>query len=276
MAAPHVSGVAALLIQVRPSLTPDQIQQVVEVSARPMSDEAPFWESGYGFVDAGAAVALVRRGDFGPALLQNLLAAATARVQGARPYSVVSSDFWGFAAAPLTIAGIPSSKTFTLSVGPDTKAIRGMVSYPSTGVVGANLFDYQLTLRDAAGKVVARSLPSGTTGTSTMFADLRNIAGVTYGTWTVQVTGALGLADSDSIGVLGDSVTTELSQLAPQGPGPSPNLAPVPMVSPAPLPIPGLPALPIQTCGLLDLLGGVSLTAGTGLPAIPGTEPCAR
>jgi serine protease AprX len=65
MAAPHVSGVAALLFEARPSLTPDQVRQVLQVTAAPMRGEAEFFESGYGFTDA--ATARLLPGPAGPA-----------------------------------------------------------------------------------------------------------------------------------------------------------------------------------------------------------------
>ncbi len=56
MAAPHAAGVAALMLSVNPTLTPDQIKQVLQETAVDMGD--PGYDSmyGYGQIDAGAAL----------------------------------------------------------------------------------------------------------------------------------------------------------------------------------------------------------------------------
>lgn len=54
MAAPHVAGVAALIKQVKPSATPDQIEQILKSTAR--SFPATCSGCGTGIVDANAAV----------------------------------------------------------------------------------------------------------------------------------------------------------------------------------------------------------------------------
>ncbi|MEZ4836122.1 MAG: S8 family peptidase [Caldilineaceae bacterium] len=55
-AAPHVAGLAALLLAVDPSLTVDQLQSLIKNSA--VDIESPGWDelSGYGRVDAAAAI----------------------------------------------------------------------------------------------------------------------------------------------------------------------------------------------------------------------------
>ncbi len=54
MAAPHVSALAALLLQLRPSLTPAQVQRVITGTARPIAGCGQ--NCGAGLADAGAAV----------------------------------------------------------------------------------------------------------------------------------------------------------------------------------------------------------------------------
>jgi len=60
MATPHISGVAALLLQARPSLTPDLVKRVLTTTATPMTrpDGSLYaeWEVGAGYVDAFRAV----------------------------------------------------------------------------------------------------------------------------------------------------------------------------------------------------------------------------
>jgi serine protease len=54
MATPHVSGVVALMLQAEPSLTPDQVTQILQSTARPFP--ATCSQCGSGIVDANAAV----------------------------------------------------------------------------------------------------------------------------------------------------------------------------------------------------------------------------
>ena len=211
MAAPHISGIAALLFEARPSLTPDQVRQVLQVTAASMRGEARFFESGYGFTDAEAAVALVRRADFSQALLDQLQAAADDRVLKARSFSVRASDLWAFSPElPVSVSGLVS-RQFATEVAPGTDAVRAVVTYPSLALVGVNPFDWQVSVTDAAGKVVGTSTPSSTAGVSSMFAEV-DPAAVQYGTWKVTVTGVLGAADTDAL--IGNVVTVAVAQVA--------------------------------------------------------------
>ena len=58
MAAPHVAGVAALLLARRPTLTPDQIELQLKVTSRAF--RAACGQCGAGIVNAAAAVNAVR------------------------------------------------------------------------------------------------------------------------------------------------------------------------------------------------------------------------
>ncbi len=58
MAAPHVSGVIALMLSVNPNLTPDQVKNILTSTANPLGITLlPNNDIGYGLVDAGKAVA---------------------------------------------------------------------------------------------------------------------------------------------------------------------------------------------------------------------------
>jgi hypothetical protein len=58
-ATPHVASIAALMLQANPAVTPTQIYQALRTSASPMATSSPNFESGYGFVQADAAFALM-------------------------------------------------------------------------------------------------------------------------------------------------------------------------------------------------------------------------
>ena len=55
MAAPHVSGLAALLLQADPSLTPDEIEDLLKTTADPLGAVYPNNDTGWGSVNAYAA-----------------------------------------------------------------------------------------------------------------------------------------------------------------------------------------------------------------------------
>jgi len=220
MACPHVAGVVALMLQKRPALTPDEVKSVLQVTASLMPDTSdttrvqPFWQSGYGYVDAKAAVDLVGRHRYSrEKALARLQQAADLRVLGDRDYSIVSTDYWTFLAAPATVGGVPDDRTYGLQVASTTKAIKALVSYPSLSYVGINEFDYHLTLVDAAGATVAESTASSSAGTSQFFVDLTQ-GTYAYGTWTINVRGDLGAQDQDTI--MGIRVTLTVAQLVPQ------------------------------------------------------------
>jgi hypothetical protein len=58
-ATPHVASIAALMLQANPAATPTEIYQALRTSALPMSSPSPNVDSGYGFVQADAAFALM-------------------------------------------------------------------------------------------------------------------------------------------------------------------------------------------------------------------------
>jgi uncharacterized repeat protein (TIGR01451 family) len=55
MAAPHVAGIAALLLQANPSLTPDEIEEIIKTTADPLGTLHPNNDTGWGSVNAFAA-----------------------------------------------------------------------------------------------------------------------------------------------------------------------------------------------------------------------------
>ncbi|HUR69965.1 MAG TPA: S8 family peptidase [Candidatus Thermoplasmatota archaeon] len=55
MAAPHVAGVIALMLQVNPELGPFEVKQILVATAQDMSVKGPDGDTGYGFVNAIAA-----------------------------------------------------------------------------------------------------------------------------------------------------------------------------------------------------------------------------
>jgi hypothetical protein len=61
-ATPHAAGIATLMLQANTAVTPTQIYAALRKSALPMSGATPNFESGYGFIQADAALALLPPG----------------------------------------------------------------------------------------------------------------------------------------------------------------------------------------------------------------------
>jgi serine protease AprX len=172
-----------------------------------------FWQVGYGFVDLGAAVKLVRSATFARDL-PRLQAAADQRVLRSVDHAVTRSDLWTYDAPHVAIGG-SDHRTYTVTVARGTRHLKVTLSHPSLNQVGLNGFEYVVTVKDAAGKVVATTTEADGVGTSSALVDLAK-AGATYGTFTVDVSGQTSLSDPDTLdsdSVLGDTITLQLAQL---------------------------------------------------------------
>lgn len=159
-AAPHVSGVAALLRSVQPTLTVTQTAYLITSTAVPMDELIPNNDTGWGLVDAFAAVVglthpgflsgTVRRADDGAAVSgAHVVAVSTS--QGSRGSAVtgvagsydlslgpgfydVSVSAFGFypsAAAVAVITDATTVKDFALETKP-TGTVRGEITDAST------------------------------------------------------------------------------------------------------------------------------------------------
>ncbi len=230
MSSPHAAGLAALLLQARPSLTPSQVREVMQVTSRRMRDNTPFWHAGYGWIDAQEAIALVTRKDFGPALLAKLQAQRDQWVQSERSFKVLSTDLWTFTPQlPVTVGGLQST-SYEVEVTPATKAFNAAAAFSAVPLLGnfAGLFDWQVIVSDAAGEVVAEGVVSEDTGLSRIFVDLVNPSvdadgnevpppKVTFGKWTIDVVGNQWVRDpTDTLG--NRQVSVSFSQLTHQVP----------------------------------------------------------
>lgn len=191
-AAPHVAGVAALLRQARPDLTPDQIRKVLEVTASPTSGRDPAWRAGFGVIDAVAAVDLVRSAGF-PATLARLHRAAEARLLAARPWRVTRSDLWTTPTPTLVVGGVTELPVHQLKVAKGTDALKvGIATYDIEGTA-----EYTVVVRDAAGQEVGRTEAIGTTDfgpVGSVLLDLRD-SKPAYGPWTLSIEAVAGSND---------------------------------------------------------------------------------
>jgi serine protease AprX len=226
MAAPHVAGAAAVLLQANPALTPDQVRLALQATATPVAaadgSALPFWQVGYGYVDLAAAVELVTGRGWSKAL------ARAARQADARAladgFAVARSDFWTYDAPRVAVAG-SDARTYAVAVPSSVSHLKVALSHPSGAVLGLNgPFSYTVTVRDAAGQllgVTSETMTQGA-GTASLLVDLRSFQhpAVTYGAFTFEVSGELSVSDPDTLdseSLLGRMVTLQVAQLVAGG-----------------------------------------------------------
>lgn len=171
MAAPHVAGVVALLLQANPRLSPDAVREVLRRTARPL-DGCPPHVCGAGQVDARAAVDLVRK-------VKNVKK-FTSRKWG--------WEFWD-AERVVEWTGTVGASLFGaahdlrgIDVPADADSLDVTVSWTSP------VNDLDLVLRRPDGTTAATSVGS-LTQTGTDKAEAVLVAGPAPGTWTVDVSG---------------------------------------------------------------------------------------
>ena len=148
--------------QANPKLTPTQVRQALQATAdadaRLEQRALPFWQQGYGYVDLGKAVALVRKSSWKTRASPQRRQRADKRVLAADGYKVTRSDFWTYGAPRVAVAGGPT-RTPTRSSVPKHDAVpqgRAVASVAGS-TVGVNVMEYDVTVKDAAGKVIGTS-----------------------------------------------------------------------------------------------------------------------
>jgi serine protease AprX len=196
MAAPHVAGAAAVLLQARPSLTVAQVRQALTATATPVLDGTkvlPSSQVGYGHVNLDRAVALVTSRGWQDQL-QAASRKADTRLQRQDAWRVTRADLWQEAAPPVA-AGGSYAASHPVRVTRGTSALKIALVYPTPGTA-ANLASFVATVTDASGRVV------GTTTTNTLYA-----TGVAHalvrkirpGRYTVNVSGEYAASDPDTL-----------------------------------------------------------------------------
>jgi serine protease AprX len=170
-------------------------------------------------VDLPAAVKLVRSSDLGRRL-PGLQADADRRVLRATGFTVQRSDFWTYDAPRATVGG-SDSKSYAVAVPRGITHLKVTLAHPSGGVIGGpNGMNYTVTVRDAAGRIVAVTEEASSVGTSSALVDLRSLRNpsVTYGAFTIDVSGDFAVSDPDTLdsdSLTGDTITLQVAQLTP-------------------------------------------------------------
>ena len=126
------------------------------------------------------------------------------------------ADWWTYPAPRLTVAGT-DTQTYTVNVPSTTRYLKVAVSHPGLGAACCNGMFYDVTVKDAAGAVVATGTEAGSTGTTSAFVDLRAVSPkVKYGAFTVEVSGFLAASDPDTLdsdSLLGRMITVQVAQV---------------------------------------------------------------
>jgi serine protease AprX len=196
MSAPHVAGAAAVLKQVRPSLSAKQVRAALAATATPVKDAegnvVPQWQVGFGHVNLDRAVDLVR-GKGWRADLRDAYADARRRMARADGWAVTRSDLWQKDAPPATVGGSDSA-THRVQVPRSTERLKLVLVYPTPGTA-ANVASYTATVR-RGDKVL------GTTETSVGYSlgvATLLLKDVRAGEYTIDVSGEYAASDPDTI-----------------------------------------------------------------------------
>ena len=218
MAAPHVAGLAALLLQANPDLSPGQIKQLLQATATP----APGWgvpKTGFGFVNAARAVDLALASATGGSEVGAAFAARRDALLERRSHGVSASDHWTFAAAlPTTVGGLDGACFAFAVTDADVRRVQVALRYAGTAEGTRNGFEWTLRLKDAAGSVVATSRTLLRTGVSLI--DLTLDKAPALGTWTIDVVGDRGA--SIPAPLLDGEMNLVATQLVPRPSAPDP------------------------------------------------------
>jgi hypothetical protein len=188
-ATPHAAAIAALMLQANPSASPTQIYNALRQSASPMGSSTPNYSSGYGFIQADAALALIPPG--APALTLS----ASSVVAG-KPVTITWSSI---AATACTASGdwsgalkASGSQTLTPSAaGTDTYTLtcanKGGNSVASTAtltVTTAGAVPAAPTLTLGAASIAAGTSTTITWSSSNATSCTASASSASAGSWT--------------------------------------------------------------------------------------------
>ncbi|QJX45469.1 S8 family serine peptidase [Hymenobacter taeanensis] len=183
MAAPHVAGIVALMLDANPSLTPYQVKTILQETTTNLPNRES-WEVGSGMANAYAAVdRAYRQAGYGPTV--NATRAFLSSVNTAVSSSPFTINF-----NPATTAS--NSSTFTVPAGTSSLEVSCKVS----GVLGETGNPVNLVVLSPSGKRYA-------SGISVLFALSPGravaVAGPEAGTWTVRLDGLQGVAIPETV-----------------------------------------------------------------------------
>ena len=139
-ATPHAASIAALMLQANPAATPAEIYLALRTSALPMATTSPNVDSGYGFVQADAALALIPQ--VAPPAPTLTLAASSIVVGGATAITWSSANATSCTASGSWSGALATSGTQTLTptaTGADTYTLTCANTVGSSAASSVNL-----------------------------------------------------------------------------------------------------------------------------------------
>lgn len=222
MAAPHVAGAVAVLLEANPALTPAHVRWALQTTAGPVAaigDDgettgvaAPFWQVGYGHIDLVRAVEAVRTVGQVRELAERqrrLDAAVLAR----NDHAVRRNDLATWDAPRATVG--TDVRRFKVPRDGEATHLKVTIVFPSEAVLGTDLglTEYSVTVTDAAGRVLVADLERVGIGVG---GALVEVPAGAVGPYTVDVTGDFAASDPDTLdsdSLLNDTVTLQVAQL---------------------------------------------------------------
>jgi serine protease AprX len=203
MAAPHVAGIVALLLDANPSLTVAQVKEILQQTATNIPNRES-WEVGAGYVNAYAAVdrAFRMAAPYGSTL--NLNRTFNSNVNANKETLNYTVNY-----NPAT----PATNMYTFHVASGTTAIESKIR--TEGVAGETGNPVRLTLISPSGARTSAGIP-------VLFALSYDrgvaVASPEAGTWTVEISGLNGVAFPEEIkgvvNMLTAAGTTGLNDIA--------------------------------------------------------------
>lgn len=193
MAAPHVAGVVALMLEANPGMDWREVKRILqETASNTPGNEA--WENGAGYVNAYAAVqASLGKGNFGSTVNAARTFNASARV------STGDQDIY-----PIDYTPLVASETVQFTVGSNVSLVQ------TSANVGANTVAIWLT--DPNGKVTKSSVGLPVLGAN-VAASAPGVAGV----WKITLRGTQATGTGTSGAGLPATINVKVKQLVTDG-----------------------------------------------------------
>lgn len=184
MAAPHVAGIVALLLEANPTLTPYQVKEILQQTATNIPNREK-WEVGAGYVNAYAAVDRAYRATapYGSTLNMNRTFRSSVNANNITENFTIDFN-------PATTA----TNDYTFQVAEGTTAIEAKIK--TTGLLGETGNPVNLALISPSGAETRSGIP-------VLFALSYDrgvaVASPEAGTWTVRISGLNGAAFPEQI-----------------------------------------------------------------------------
>jgi uncharacterized repeat protein (TIGR01451 family) len=132
MAAPHATGVVALMLQANPALTVDEIEAILTSTALPLSTNRPNNDSGWGRIDAYRAAAVAFQAGFVTGLVT--------RLPEGQPLSLAQVTAFDHGGEPQATVPVDSSGRYDLALSPGQYDLRASAfGYEPQNVLGVSV-----------------------------------------------------------------------------------------------------------------------------------------